>query len=74
MINGVQLLRTNTPTEGTAVDLPRYRDAGGEWRRAIALPEELRAPIGDVVLEKSLELGITNAGFFLEKLIANLIT
>lgn len=62
-INGVQLMRITSPTEGTAVDLPRYRDAVGEWRQAISLPDELRRPIGDAVLEKSLELGITKQAF-----------
>lgn len=62
-INGVQLMRITSPTEGTAVDLPRYRDAAGEWRQAISLPDELRGPIGDAVLEKSLELGITKPAF-----------
>lgn len=63
VINGVQLTRITSPTEGTAVDLPRYRDAAGEWRQAITLPDELRGPIGDAVLEKSLELGITKPAF-----------
>ncbi|TAN59632.1 MAG: hypothetical protein EPN20_14770, partial [Magnetospirillum sp.] len=38
VINGVQLTRITNPKEGTAVDLPRYRDAAGEWRQAITLP------------------------------------
>jgi stage V sporulation protein G len=59
VINGVQLTRITNPKEGAAVDLPRYRDAAGEWRQAITLPDELRGPIGDAVREKSLELGIT---------------
>lgn len=61
-VNGLQVIRTREPKtnrEATAVALPRYRAPGGQWRIAIDLPDELRAPVAAAVLERCCEMGIT---------------
>ena len=61
-IHGVQVVGTKHPVTGqeaTGVDLPRYRTVDGSWKQAIDLPEELRQPLGDTVLEQCCEMGIT---------------
>lgn len=60
-LHGMQVIRARDATTGKdalGVDLPRYRDPTGAWRPALELPEELRKPLGDAVLERCLELGI----------------
>jgi stage V sporulation protein G len=60
-LHGMQVIRTRDATTGKdalGVDLPRYRDPTGAWRPALELPEELRKPLGDAVLERCCELGI----------------
>jgi len=60
-IHGIQVIQTRDPAtsrNATGVDLPRYRDPTGAWRPALDLPEELRKPLGDAVLERCCELGI----------------
>jgi hypothetical protein len=55
------VIRTRDATTGKdalGVDLPRYRDPTGSWRPALELPDELRKPLGDAVLERCCELGI----------------
>ncbi len=62
VLHGVQVVRLKHPVSGqeaTGVDLPRYRAPDGQWRAAIALPPELRRPLGDAVLEQCCVLGIT---------------
>ncbi len=54
-LHGVQLRANGQRTE---VSLPRYRTPAGEWKAAVTLPEELRAPIADVVIAAALEAGI----------------
>ena len=61
-LHGIQVIRTKDVATGESaigVDLPRYRDPAGSWRTAIDLPNELRKPLGDAVLERCCELGIT---------------
>lgn len=63
-LHGVQLQRGQQGgAEATAVTLPRYRTASGDWRSAITLPEELRRPIADAVLAACLELGVVRERF-----------
>lgn len=60
-LHGMQVIRTRdavTGRDALGVDLPRYRDPTGAWRPALELPEELRKPLGDAVLERCCELGI----------------
>ena len=62
MVDGVQIVRI--PANGhrqemTGVDVPRYRAPDGTWKQAITLPDELDGPLGDAVLDRCCELGIT---------------
>jgi hypothetical protein len=62
VLHGLQVLRLRHPETGeeaTGVDLPRYRAPDGAWQRALELPDELQRPIGDAILERCCELGIT---------------
>ena len=61
VMHGLQIVNctdavTHQPSVG--VDLPRYRAPDGKWKQAITLPDELRGPLGDVVLEQCLAQGI----------------
>lgn len=55
VLHGVQL-RSNG--RGTEITLPRYRNPAGNWSAAVSLPDELRGPIGDVVIAAGIEDGI----------------
>jgi len=55
-IHGIRATRTTTGA--TRVELPTFRDATGQSRAAIVLPEEIYRPIGDAVLEVLIERGI----------------
>jgi hypothetical protein len=55
-IHGIRAIRT--VTGATRVELPTFRDATGQPRTAIVLPEEIYRPIGDAVLEVLIERGI----------------
>jgi stage V sporulation protein G len=55
-ILGVQA--RNAPNGSTSVHLPTYRDTDGAWRSSIRLPDELREPLGDAVLEFLVEEGL----------------
>jgi beta-galactosidase GanA len=44
-IHGIRAIRT--ATGATRVELPKFRDATGQPRVAIVLPEEIYGPIGD---------------------------
>ena len=59
-ILGVQARRT---PNGTAVELPAVRDAGGTWRPAIRLPQELRGPLADAVLQFLVDEGLARPRF-----------
>lgn len=60
-INGIQAVR-NEPA-GLRIELPRFRDDAGVWRTAINLPEEVRGPMGDAVIEELLRIGLAKARF-----------
>ncbi len=62
VIQGVQVIRipaNRERPEMTGVDLPRYRGRDGVKQKAIQVPEEVRSPLGDAILELCCELGIT---------------
>jgi len=42
----------------TAIELPKFRDAGGVWRAAITLPEEVHSPIAKAVFDELVERGL----------------
>ena len=54
-ILGIQL---TSEKDGTAVRLPRYRDASGIWCAAVDVPDEVRGAIADVLLEEGLARGL----------------
>jgi stage V sporulation protein G len=62
-IDGVQMgvhgIRAMREREGTAIDLPKFRDAAGIWRTAITLPEEVLSPIAKAVFDELVERGLT---------------
>jgi hypothetical protein len=60
-IHGIRAIRTFTGA--TRVELPTFRDAKGQPRAAIVLPEEVYRPIGDAVLEVLIERGIAKRRF-----------
>ena len=43
---------------GTRIELLQFRDLNGRWQTAITLPEEVRGPIGDAVLNELIERGL----------------
>ena len=55
-IHGIRATRV-TPV-GTKIELPVFRDATGVSRAAITLPEEVRGPVGDIVLDALIERGL----------------
>jgi stage V sporulation protein G len=55
-IHGIRALR-DAPV-GTRIELPKFRGLNGEWQTAITLPEEVRGPIGDAVLDELIERGL----------------
>jgi stage V sporulation protein G len=55
-VHGIQALRTEPA--GTRIEYPKYRDASGVWRTAVTLPDEMKGPIGDAVLDVLVERGI----------------
>ena len=61
-IDGVQIgvhgIRAMREDKGTAIELPKFRDAGGAWRAAITLPEEGHSPIAKAVFDELVELGL----------------
>ena len=52
-IHGIRAI--HVPPAATRIELPTFRDAAGRSRAAIVLPEEVRLPIGDAVLEELVE-------------------
>jgi hypothetical protein len=60
-IHGIRA--TRTATGATRVELPTFRDATGQSRAAIVLPEEIYGPTGDAVLEVLIEQGIAKRRF-----------
>jgi stage V sporulation protein G len=61
-IDGVQIgvhgIRATHEPGGTAIELPKFRDAAGIWRTAITLPEEVRSPIAKAVFDELVERGL----------------
>ena len=61
-IDGVQIgvhgIRAMREDGGTAIELPKFRDAGGVWRAAITLPEEVHSPIAKAVFDELVERGL----------------
>src|SRR5271155_1837702 len=55
-VHGIRVMRVEP--EGTAIELPKFRDAGGVWRTAITLPEEVHSPIARAVLDALVERGL----------------
>ena len=58
-IDGVQIgvhgIRAMREDGGTAIELAKFRDAGGVWRAAITLPEEVNSPIAKAVFDELVE-------------------
>lgn len=54
-VHGIQV---RADGKGTEVALPRYRASDGSWKNAVSLPDEVRAPMGDAVMEAAIEAGI----------------
>jgi stage V sporulation protein G len=55
-IHGIRALRVDPA--GTRIELPKFRDANGLLRTAVVLPEEVRAPMGDIVLDTLVDRGL----------------
>lgn len=62
-VHGIRALRVEPA--GTRIELPKFRDAAGMLRSAITLPEEVRGPIGDAVLDELVERGLAKRRFAL---------
>lgn len=60
-IHGIRVLRVDPA--GTRIELPKFRDAAGILRAAITLPDEIRGPIGDAVLDELVEHGLAKRRF-----------
>jgi hypothetical protein len=58
-IRGVQARRI--ANGGTSVELPTFKD-GPIWRAAIGLPDELRGPLADAVLQFLVDEGLAPQG------------
>jgi hypothetical protein len=59
-IRGVQARRI--ANGGTSVELPTFK-GGPTWRAAIGLPEELRGPLADAVLQFLVDEGLARPRF-----------
>jgi stage V sporulation protein G len=60
-IHGIRALRVDPV--GTRIELPKFRDANGLLRTAVVLPEEVRAPIGDLILDALIDRGLATRRF-----------
>ena len=60
-VRGIRAMRV--PTGETRVELPKFRDAAGQSRAVIVLPDEVRGPIGDAVIEALIERGLAKRRF-----------
>jgi stage V sporulation protein G len=56
-VHGIRAMHAGP--EAAAIELPKFRDAGGVWRTAITLPEEIYTPIARAVLDALIERGLT---------------
>lgn len=61
-IHRIRALHVADPI-GTRIELPQFRDLNGRWQAAITLPEEVRGPIGDAVLNELIERGLAKRRF-----------
>ena len=61
-IHGIRAMRVDSGP-GTRIELPTLRNAAGLSQPAIILPEEVRGPIGDAVLEALIEHGLAKRRF-----------
>jgi stage V sporulation protein G len=61
VIHGIQALRCDPA--GTRIELPKFRDHTGTWRSAVTLPDEIKGPLGDAVLETLIERGLAKRRF-----------
>jgi stage V sporulation protein G len=55
-IHGIRAL--HVPPAATRIELPTFRNAAGRSQAAVILPEEVRGPIGDAVLDQLVEIGL----------------
>jgi stage V sporulation protein G len=55
-VHGIRAMHAGP--EAAAIELPKFRDAGGVWRTAITLPEEIYTPIARAVLDELVERGL----------------
>jgi stage V sporulation protein G len=55
-IHGIRALRVEPV--GTRIELPKFRDANGLLRTAVVLPEEVRGPMGDIILDTLVDRGL----------------
>jgi stage V sporulation protein G len=66
-IDGIQIaihgVRALNAAGGTRIELPQFRDPSGALRPAITLPEEVRGPIGDAVIDELVERGLARRRF-----------
>ena len=60
-VHGIRALRVEPA--GTRIELPTFRDDAGVLRPAIILPEEVRDPIADAVLDALIERGLAKRRF-----------
>jgi stage V sporulation protein G len=61
-IHGIRALQV-ADLVGTRIELPLFRDTNGRWQTAITLPEEVRGPIGDAVLDALIDRGFAKRRF-----------
>ena len=61
-IHGIRALHV-ADLVGTRIELPQFRDTNGRWQTAITLPEEVRGPIGDAVLNELIGRGLAKRRF-----------
>jgi stage V sporulation protein G len=55
-IHGIPAM--HVPPAATRIELPTFRDPAARSRTAIILPEEVREPIGNAVLDHLIALGL----------------
>jgi DNA-binding cell septation regulator SpoVG len=66
-IDGIQIaihgIRALNAANGTHIELPQFRDQGGALRPTITVPEEIRGPIDDAVIDELIERGFAKHRF-----------
>jgi hypothetical protein len=61
VVHGIQATRCDPV--GTKITLPKFRDHKGVWRPAVSLPDEVKEPIADAVLDAMIERGVAKRRF-----------